>query len=322
MAKPLSTYSPADIMAPTGAPVPESIAPFIKAFYVPRGALNLRVLIARQPDVAPRGTVIISPGRTEFIEKYFEVVESYLSRRFTVMVIDHRGQGLSSRMLDDPLKSYVKQYQDYADDLGYVIDELDTHLPKPHVMLSHSMGGCIALHSVISGTINPSAMICSAPMLGLYEVDGLVLPWFLKGLSYLGLSEKHVPFSKQKEGLPVPFKHNKLTSDPVRFTRWASYFTHVPRLRLAGPTIGWVRASLNGMKFVNRNAAQVKTPTLIISAGADPIVDPSSHKIFAEKSGATLKIVPGARHELFLEADEYRDQFFKIVDAYLEQQAL
>jgi len=322
MAKSLSKYSAADIMAPTGAPVPDSLAPFLKAIYVPRGDIKLRVLIAAKPDAAPRGTIIISPGRTEFIEKYFELVENFLSRRFTVMVIDHRGQGLSSRLLEDPLKSYVGQFQDYADDLGYVIDELGAHLPKPHVVLSHSMGGCIALQPVISGTINPALMICSAPMLSIFEVDTPILRGIIRVSSLFGQSEKHLPFSKRKDGMPVAYKGNKLTSDRVRFDRWASYFTHVPSLRLAGPTIGWVNASLNGMKFVNRNAAQVKTPTLIISAGADPIVDPSTHKTFAEKSGAMLKVVPGARHELFLEQDEYRDQFLKIVDDYLEAQAL
>ena len=322
MAKPLSTYKAADIMAPTGAPVPESLAPFLTAFYAPRGDLNLRVLIARNPDVAPRGTIIISPGRTEFIEKYLEMTEDLLNRRFVVMVIDHRGQGLSSRILEDRLKSYVKQFQDYADDLGHVIDELDTNLPKPHVLLSHSMGGCIALQSVISGTVNPSVMICSAPMLGVFELETPILRWFVKGLACLGLSERRVPFSKQTKGLPVGFKHNKLTSDPVRFKRWASYFINVPPLRISGPTIGWIKAALDGMRFVNRNAAQIKTPTLIISAGADPIVDPGTHKRFAQKSGASLKIVAGARHELFLEVDEYRNQFFKMVDDYLEEQAL
>ena len=322
MAKPISTYSQAEIAAPPGAEVPESLAPYLNSFFITKDDLNLRVILAQKPEIMPRGTIIISPGRTEFGEKYLEMIEDFLSRRFVVMVIDHRGQGRSSRILDDPLKSYVKQFQDYADDFGYVIDELDTHLPKPHVVLAHSMGGCIAFQSVISGTINPSAMICSAPMLGLFELDTPVLQWLLRGLSYLGLAQKHVPFSKQTKGLPVAFKHNKLTSDLDRFNRWACYFTHIPALRLAGPTIGWVRAALQSMRFVNRNAAQVKTPTLIISAGADPIVDPASHKRFAAKSGATLKVVPGARHELFLEKDVYRDGFFKIVDTYLEQNAL
>lgn len=322
MAKPLSSYDAAEIMIPPGSRLPESLAPYIQTFYIQRENVRLRVLLARKPDVAARGTIIITPGRTEFVEKYLEMVEDFLERRFAVLVIDHRGQGLSTRLLDDPLKSYVKRFQDYADDLGFIVDELGTHLPKPQIIVAHSMGGCIALQSVISGTINPAAVICSAPMLGLFDLQTPILRWVFSGLAMMGMSEKNIPFTKQTGGFPVAFKHNKLTSDHARFTRWSAYFMNIPALRLAGPTLGWIKAALTAMNFVNRNAAQVKTPTLIVSAGGDPIVDPASHRDFAETSGAMLKVVPGALHELFLEIDEYRDQFFTIVDDYLEANAL
>ncbi|MEP6343011.1 MAG: alpha/beta hydrolase [Maricaulaceae bacterium] len=308
-------------MAPPGAPVPVDLAPYLHAFYIPHEDINLRVVLAKNPDFAARGTIIIVPGRTEFIEKYFEMVDDFLNRRFAVLVIDHRGQGLSSRLLDDPLKSYVKQFQDYADDLGFIVDELGSHLPKPQIIVAHSMGGCVAFQSVISGTLNPAALICSAPMLCLYDLHTAPLQWFIKGLAAMGQSTKNVPLMKKTNGLPVKFKRNKLTSDIVRFTRWASYFTHIPALRVSVPTIGWLRGALTAMRFVNRNAAQVKTPTLLLSAGADPIVDPAAHVQFAKKSGATLKIIPGARHELFLEADEFRDQFFESVDIFLDKNA-
>ena len=44
-----------------------------------------------------KGTVCIFPGRTEFIEKYFEVVRDLRARGFAVAVLDWRGQGLSDR---------------------------------------------------------------------------------------------------------------------------------------------------------------------------------------------------------------------------------
>jgi len=253
-------------MAPKGAPVPESLAPLITAFFLERDGVRLRVLLAQKPDVPPRGTIIISPGRTEFVEKYLEMTQDFLDRRFTVLVIDHRGQGLSTRLLDDPLKSYVRRFQDYADDMGFIIDSLGSYLPKPHILLAHSMGGCIALQSVISGTTKPSAVICSAPMLGLYDLQTPILRWVLKGLSMAGMSKKNLPFQGQQRGLPVAFKHNKLTSDLVRFKRWESYFTNIKALRLGGPTLGWIKAALDAMRFVNRNAEQVKTPALIIAA--------------------------------------------------------
>ncbi len=309
-------------MAPKGAPIPARLAPLIQAFYLERDGVRLRVLRAAKPSVPARGTVIISPGRTEFVEKYFETAEEFINRRFTVIVIDHRGQGLSSRLLDDPLKSYIRRFQDYADDLGFIIDELGANLPKPHILLAHSMGGCIALQSVISGTSKPAAVICSAPMLGLYDLDTPIIRWVLCGLSILGMSKRNLPFQGQQRGLPVAFKNNKLTSDITRFTRWEAYFTQISALRVAGPTLGWIKAALESMRFVNRNAVQVKTPTLIVAAGGDPIVDPASNRNFAEKSGAEFKIIPGALHELFLEQDIYRDQFYAAVDNFLDKNAL
>jgi alpha-beta hydrolase superfamily lysophospholipase len=45
------------------------------------------------PDGPPRGSVVVSPGRSEPIEKYFEVVQDLLDRGFVVLVHDWRGQG-------------------------------------------------------------------------------------------------------------------------------------------------------------------------------------------------------------------------------------
>ena len=44
------------------------------------------------------GTVCIFPGRSEFIEKYFEVVGELRRRGFAVAVLDWRGQGGSGRL--------------------------------------------------------------------------------------------------------------------------------------------------------------------------------------------------------------------------------
>ena len=51
------------------------------------------------PATKPIGTVVISAGRTEFIEKYFEVIGELLDRGYSVLIHDWRGQGLSKRLL-------------------------------------------------------------------------------------------------------------------------------------------------------------------------------------------------------------------------------
>lgn len=47
----------------------------------------------------PRGTVIVCPGRTEFIEKYFEVGRELQKMGFAVLILDWPGQGFSERLL-------------------------------------------------------------------------------------------------------------------------------------------------------------------------------------------------------------------------------
>jgi len=279
-------------------------------------------MLAKTTITDPRGSIIFCPGRTEFIEKYFESIEDLLARGFHVLIMDPRGQGLSERLLDDRLKSYVENFQDYADDLSYAAEYFTEDLPKPHIVMGHSMGGCIALMAVLSGVMNPSAIVCSAPMLGIFDVETRVTEYFIRVFNLLGCSKRNMPFQKQQGGLPVPFAGNKLTSDKSRFRRWASYFETTPELRVAGPTFAWVSAALKAMSYVNRNAAQLKIPGLIVAAGGDPIVDPVSNVDFAKAAGIDWKVVPGALHELFMEKDEFRNQFFEILDSFLEAQGL
>ena len=314
-------FETADVIQPHGRPLPADLDSRAKFYNVPINGLNLRVMLATATTDYARGSIILYPGRTEFIEKYFETAVDLIQRGFNVLIIDPRGQGLSDRMVEDRLKSYVRDFQDYADDLGAVVDVFTPLLPKPHILMGHSMGGCVVLQSVISGTTNPAAVVCSAPMLGLFDLD-TPLKLVIRALNRLGLSKHNLPFQKGRQGLPVPFADNKLTSDKRRYDSWAAYFQTEPRLRLGPPTYGWICAALRSIAYVNKQADKVKIPHLIIAAGGDPIVDPASNAQFSKQSGATFHNVHGAKHELFLERDEYRDEFFGHFDQFMADNAL
>ena len=315
-------FETAEFISPDGRDLPKAIVSRTRFYWVHENGIRLRVMLVTTDKTEARGSIILYPGRTEFIEKYLETVEDLTARGFTVLVMDPRGQGLSQRLTPDPLKSYVDDFQDYADDLAGTVSQFAPLLPKPHIVMGHSMGGCVALQSIISGVIRPSAVVCAAPMLGLYDVATPILITAVKFLSALGMAKKDLPFQRGRSGIPVPFESNKLTSDPARYASWAAYFSNVERLRLGPPTYGWIVQAIRGMNFVNKNADKLKIPALIVAAGADPIVDPASNQEFAEKAGATFTVVPGALHELFLERDEYREQFFSAFDSFLDANAL
>jgi lysophospholipase len=315
-------FEKAEFVSPDGRALPERLAKRARFYWVNQGGLRLRTMLVTSERSDPRGSIIIYPGRTEFIEKYLETVEDFTDRGFTVLVMDPRGQGLSDRMTDDPLKSYVEDFQDYAEDLAGVTSQFSPLLPKPHIVVGHSMGGCVALQAVISGVMRPSAVVGSAPMLGLYDVSTPIMIGAVRLLSALGMAKKELPFQRGRSGIPVPFESNKLTSDPERYKKWSAYFNNVERIRLGPPTYGWIVQAVRSMNFVNKNADKLKIPALIVAAGADPIVEPRSNEEFAQKAGATFAVVPGALHELFLERDQYRDQFFSAFDKFLSDNAL
>ena len=136
------------------------------------------------PEGSPRGTVVLSPGRSEPLEKYFEVVEDLLSRGFAVLLHDWRGQGLSARGLPDRLRGHAQGFKTFISDYTALLDKFEARMPKPWIAMAHSMGGCLTMLALAQGEARFSAAVLSAPMLGLNTAG--VPPWLAKPLPLAG----------------------------------------------------------------------------------------------------------------------------------------
>ncbi|MGB2127714.1 alpha/beta hydrolase, partial [Planktomarina sp.] len=64
-----------------------------------------------------KGTVLILPGRTEYIEKYGGAAAALAQAGYSSLAIDWRGQGLSDRLLSDRLIGHVHRFSDYQQDV-------------------------------------------------------------------------------------------------------------------------------------------------------------------------------------------------------------
>src|ERR1700757_4629766 len=118
------------------------------------------------PPPGRKGTLCVFPGRAEFIEKYFEVVNDARERGFAVAMIDWRGQGLSQHALGDRNKGYVHSFSDYEIDLETFIKEVVLpDCPPPLFALGHSMGGSVLLRAAYRGRRRFDRMVLSAPMI-------------------------------------------------------------------------------------------------------------------------------------------------------------
>ena len=119
------------------------------------------------PTTALRGTVAILHGRSEFIEKYFEVIGDLLARGFAVATLDWRGQGGSARLLRNPRKCHIDDFSLYERDVDALVDEvLGPSCPQPWFGLCHSMGGAILLDIAHADRCPFERVVLTAPMIG------------------------------------------------------------------------------------------------------------------------------------------------------------
>jgi lysophospholipase len=287
-----------------------------------RGGVRIRALTAPSTHGAPRGSVIVAPGRTEFIEKYFEVIRELQARGFAVFCIDWRGQGLSGRETPNPLKSHFSTLDDPVNDLATALKLLTAKLPRPHIGLAHSMGGAIMLRALQTRRIELDAAAFSAPMWGIANLSELAKS-YVRFMASVGAGAQFAPSVEQK-WKRENFKKNPVTSDRERHARCQGLIAEEPRLALAGPTIGWIAASIDVFEgFLAPNAlAHVRLPIVVLTAERELLVDNKSHEIISSLlPNARHIVVNGAKHEILMERDELRASFWAAFDQLAEQVA-
>ena len=269
-----------------------------------------------------KGTVIILHGRTECIEKYFETVENLRSRGFGVLTFDWRGQGGSDRLLRDRKKGHVENFEQYLTDFETILT--DVALPDckpPYYVLGHSTGGLVALLAAPALTNRIRRMVLAAPLLALNNlpIHQSRLQKILGTLTFIGLGRLYLARDRSPEN-QRQFLSNHLTSDTARFERNRRIVETHDDLAISHPTISWTFAACRAMARVNGPgySNSIAIPTLLVSAGNDPIVSPTAVEMFGQRmrSGAFLTIA-GAKHELLHERDFYREQFLAAFDAFV-----
>lgn len=280
-------------------------------WYEARG-LRLRMLYAPEPKdnkVRTRGLAIVCPGRTEFIEKYFEVARDLQDRGFAVVIFDWPGQGLSERPLKNPLAGHIRNYGWYVDALAKGLQKIERRAPKDWVILAHSMGGAIALEALRTRAVAVSAAAFSSPMWG-------IPIWFFQ--RWYGYVMRGFGFGGMQARPPQPdetFENNQLTHDEKRWQLYRRLVEAQPKLALGEPTIAWVVASLNVFRsfFAARALDNLRDlPVLVAIASEETVVKKSAQRKLARCfRDAKIINVQGAGHEILMETDERRAQFWK-----------
>lgn len=274
------------------------------------------------PGHRTRGTVALFQGRAEFIGKYFETISDLLARDFQVVAMDWRGQGGSERELANPRKGHIDDFALYQRDLEAFLEQVVRFLcPKPWFALAHSMGAAILLDQARSQRSPFERLVLTAPMI---DIEGMRFPRGARALAdtldMLGLGAMFIPGGREISLVEHEFSVNRLTSDKARLARNAAVLKQAPQLGVGDPTIGWVNAAFRLMKqfAAPEYPREVHMPALVFACGRDPIVSSRAIERFAQRLPlASLVTIPGARHELLMERDELREQFWAAFDQFV-----
>jgi lysophospholipase len=193
--------------------------------------------------------------------------------------------------------------------------------PPPFFALGHSMGATVLIRAVSRGHRWFDRIVLSAPMIALAMVNSMSIAGTAVRVMRLGgLGGIYVPGRDAGVLDMRPFAGNILTTDPVRYARNAAILEAEPALALGGPTVAWCDAAFRAMRALREPSypARIRQPILIVAAGRDAIVSNTAIEDFATllRAGSHLVVV-GAQHELLMEQDRFRSQFWAAFDAFV-----
>jgi lysophospholipase len=307
-----------DLVSIPANPVPDDV---VTGMLKARDGVAIRFARWRPPP-GRKGTVCLFQGRAEFIEKYFETVRELRARGFAVAMIDWRGQGGSARALADSRKGHVGDFSEYERDVEVLMKEVVLpDCPPPIFALAHSMGGTVMMRVARQGSRWFDRIVLSAPMIRLSgRRNALPARVTMRAMRLLGMGSAYVPGGAATPVGGGPYVNNVATSDPVRHARTKAVLEAAPELGIGSPTVAWLDAAYRTMGDLAHPAfaSKMRQPLMLIAAGRDQVVSTAAIEDIAVRlrAGSHL-IVAGARHELMMEQDRYRAQFWAAFDAFV-----
>tara|TARA_R110000787_G_scaffold41071_13_gene101604 strand:+ start:2093 stop:3136 length:1044 start_codon:yes stop_codon:yes gene_type:complete len=290
-----------------------------EGYFSGKDSIQIYYKIFRQA-VLESPAILISSGRTEAAIKYKELIFDLYNNGYSVYILDHRGQGLSGRMTEDPDMGYIDTFQFYIDDMKYFYEtKLKKATHKKKYLLAHSMGGAIGMTYLEQNPKDFNAAAFSSPMLGFKAITCSATKLLSGKKTKYALGQGKYQEDEKK------FKKNTLTGSEIRYHLMNAAFAKDTLARLGGASYQWVSKSCKQYDYINDNINNIETPFILFSAENEEIVSTKAHQKFIEEAqqlGKTCEgfMIENAQHELFIEKDEQRietmNQIFNYYNKY------
>jgi lysophospholipase len=258
------------------------------------------------PPGAPRATILILTGSGETAEAWFETVKDLNGRGHTVWILERLGQGGSGRYARPRELIHARSFDPDVAAVEAMAREVIRPSPEtPFVVLAEAQGGLVALQALKGGL----------------RVDGLILsdvefksartPSFMERLAVsLGMGQMAAPGYR-------PWRREQSTIRLVG-DRWRRGVQHAwqvanPDLRMAGPSLAWLRAEGAAEAEAERALPASETPMAVLGAGEKVVAGCRS----AVRCRAMT--FPEAKGPLYLERDVVRDRWMGEINSFVDE---
>jgi lysophospholipase len=282
--------------------------------------VKIAYAVLRVPN--EQGAIVILPGRTEAYMKYFETLHDLKDLGYSFYLMDHRGQGLSGRMVADTQKGYVKEFHDYVADVKTFIDTVVTpNSSGQPIILSHSMGGAIAT-AYLEDYADVKAAVLVSPM---HQMDTgkypeVVAQTLAEGATLIGKGDNYA-LGQAGYDENLAFANNDVTHDEGRWIMNRELAKMNPSIKLGGATYRWVKEGIEADWSMRWWAGSISCPVLLLQAGQDKVVKVGAQDTVCGRADSCKKVAfAGAYHEILQEQDAIRDPALNAIKNFIQNQ--
>lgn len=261
-----------------------------------------------------KGTIVIVPGRTESIGTFTELIYDLSAMGYSVAILDHRGQGRSTRLVNGSDIGHVESFDHYVKDLSaFLNNEVFGRLPRPYFLLADSMGAAISAFYLTEYSHPFTAAAFAAPMFQIKTAP--FSEWIAKRLANLlhliGYGAGYAP-TQAAFDFTAKFEQNNFTRSRARFEADMQRLRSEPAVAVGGPSVSWIVQVLNATDRIPSLATKIQIPLLIFRSGTDAFVETEVQSKFCSAAReCRLVDYPAAYHSLLIEEDGVRDSILQ-----------
>lgn len=255
------------------------------------------------PERDPRVVVVISHGLAEHGGRYAALAERLVAHGYAVYALDHRGHGRSTGE-----RANIGRFSYLVSDLSAFIGRAQRQHPDATPFLvGHSMGGAIALASVLRNPGGLKGLVLSAPALATGEAVSPFKAFFVRLLSR---------FAPNTGVLTLPA--TAISRDPAVVR---AYESDPLVFRGAIPARTLVEL-LGAMAEFPGAAPKLRLPVLVQHGTADRLVPLAATRPLYDRLGnpkqRTVRVYDGLFHEVYNEPE--REQVIADLEAWIDGQ--